>query len=46
MHQFAVDPLYAHGVTLAVVIIALARVLIAFAALMGSVTLMIWLNES
>ena len=45
MHQFAVDPLYAHGVTLAVVIIALARVLIAFAALMGSVTLMIWFER-
>jgi len=39
------DPLYFMGVNLAVVIIALAKVLVAFGALMGCVTLMIWFER-
>jgi NADH-quinone oxidoreductase subunit H len=39
------DPLYFFGVNLAVVVIALAKVLVAFAALMGCVTLMIWFER-
>jgi NADH-quinone oxidoreductase subunit H len=39
------DPLYAHGVGWAVVIIALIKVLVAFAVLMGAVTMMIWFER-
>ena len=39
------DPLYAAGVNWAVVVIALIKVLVAFAALMGAVTLMIWFER-
>ena len=40
-----VDPLFAHGVTWAVLIIVIVKVLVGFAALMGSVTLMIWFER-
>ena len=40
-----VDPLFAHGVTAAVLIIVLVKVVVGFAALMGSVTLMIWFER-
>jgi len=39
------DPLYAHGVNWVVVLIALIKVLVAFGALMGAVTLMIWFER-
>jgi NADH-quinone oxidoreductase subunit H len=39
------DPLYAHGVTWAVLLIVAIKVLVAFAGLMGSVTLMIWFER-
>ena len=39
------DPLYAHGVGWIVVLIAAIKVLVAFGALMGSVTLMIWFER-
>ena len=39
------DPLYAHGVNWAVVLIVLARILVAFGALMTSVILMIWFER-
>ncbi len=39
------DPLYAGGVDWAVVIIALIKVLVAFGALMGAVTMMIWFER-
>ena len=39
------DPLYAHGVNLAVILIVLARILVAFGALMTSVILMIWFER-
>ncbi len=45
MHQFALDPLYAHGVSWAVLIIVAIKVLVAFAALMGAVILMIWFER-
>lgn len=41
----SVDPLFAHGVTLAVLVIVAIKVLVSFAALMGSVTLMIWFER-
>ena len=40
-----VDPLFAHGVTWAVLLIVIIKVLVGFAALMGSVTLMIWFER-
>ncbi len=40
-----VDPLFAHGVTWAVLLIVIIKVFIGFAALMGSVTLMIWFER-
>ena len=40
-----VDPLFAHGVTWAVLLIVIVKVLVGFAALMGSVTLMIWFER-
>ncbi len=39
------DPLYVHGVNWAVVLIVLARILVAFGALMTSVILMIWFER-
>jgi NADH-quinone oxidoreductase subunit H len=39
------DPLYAHGVGAAVLLIVLIKVVVAFAALMGAVTLMIWFER-
>jgi NADH-quinone oxidoreductase subunit H len=39
------DPLYAHGLNLVVVIIVLAKVLVAFGALLVSVMLMIWFER-
>ena len=39
------DPLYVFGVNLAVFIIAAVKVLVAFGALMGCVTLMIWFER-
>lgn len=39
------DPLYLMGVDVTVVVIAAVKVLVAFAALMGSVTLMIWFER-
>jgi NADH-quinone oxidoreductase subunit H len=39
------DPLYAHGVTWGVLLIAAIKVLVAFGALMGAVTLMIWFER-
>ena len=39
------DPLYSGGVGLAVVLIVLVRVLVAFGALLGSVVLMIWFER-
>jgi NADH-quinone oxidoreductase subunit H len=39
------DPLYAHGVTLAVFVIVLVRVIIAFALLLVSVMMMIWFER-
>ncbi len=40
-----VDPLFAHGVTWAVLIIVLVKVVVGFAALMVSVMLMIWFER-
>jgi len=40
-----VDPLYAHGVTLAVFIIAIIKALVAFIVLMVSVIIMIWFER-
>ena len=40
-----VDPLFAHGVTWAVLLIVIVKVFVGFAALMGSVTLMIWFER-
>ncbi|MGC8509655.1 MAG: NADH-quinone oxidoreductase subunit NuoH [Acidimicrobiales bacterium] len=40
-----VDPLYQHGVTWAVVLIVVIRVVAAFAVLMGSVIIMIWFER-
>ncbi len=40
-----VDPLYNHGVTWAVVLIVVIRVVAAFAVLMGSVIIMIWFER-
>ena len=45
MFLAAGDPLYFAGVDVTVVIIAAIKVLVAFAALMGSVTLMIWFER-
>jgi NADH-quinone oxidoreductase subunit H len=39
------DPLFAHGVHWPEVVIAIVRVLIGFAALMGAVTMMIWFER-
>ncbi len=44
-HVFALDPLYQHGVSWAVLIIVAIKVLVAFAALMGAVILMIWFER-
>ncbi len=41
----SVDPLFAHGVPFAVVLIILIKVLVGFGALMGAVTLMIWFER-
>ena len=43
--RFASDPLFNHGVTWAVVIIVVIKVLVAFAALMVAVMLMIWFER-
>lgn len=40
-----VDPLFSHGVSWAVLIIVLVKVLVGFAVLMGAVTLMIWFER-
>ena len=40
-----VDPLFAHGVTWAVLLIVIVKVFVGYAALMGSVTLMIWFER-
>ena len=40
-----VDPLYAHGMTLAVFIIAIVKALVAFIVLMVSVIIMIWFER-
>jgi NADH-quinone oxidoreductase subunit H len=40
-----VDPLYQHGVTWAVLLIVVVRVVAAFAVLMGSVIIMIWFER-
>jgi NADH-quinone oxidoreductase subunit H len=46
IREFAAgDPLYAHGVTWVVVLIVAIKVVVAFAALMGAVTLMIWFER-
>jgi NADH-quinone oxidoreductase subunit H len=39
------DPLYAQGVTWAVLLIVVIKVVVAFAALMGAVTIMIWFER-
>jgi hypothetical protein len=39
------DPLYDHGVNWAVILIVALKVLVAFAGLMGCVTLMIWFER-
>jgi NADH-quinone oxidoreductase subunit H len=39
------DPLFSNGVGLAVILIVLVKVVVAFAALMGSVVLMIWFER-
>jgi NADH-quinone oxidoreductase subunit H len=39
------DPLFSNGVGLAVILIVLVKVLVAFGALMGSVVLMIWFER-
>lgn len=39
------DPLFSHGITLAVLIIVLVKVLVAFGALLVSVLLMIWFER-
>ena len=41
----SVDPLFAHGVTSVVLLIVVLKVVVAFAALMGAVTLMIWFER-
>ena len=41
----SVDPLFAHGVTLAVLVIVVVKVLVAFAVLMGAVIVMIWFER-
>ena len=41
----SVDPLYAHGVSAAVLLIVLIKVVVGFAVLMGSVILMIWFER-
>ena len=41
----ATDPLFANGLTLAVFLIVLIKVVVAFAVLMGAVTLMIWFER-
>ena len=41
----SIDPLFAHGVNLAVIVIVLAKVLLGFALLMTSVILMIWFER-
>ena len=40
-----VDPLYAHGVTLAVLLIVLIKVVVAFALLLNAVIVMIWFER-
>ena len=40
-----VDPLYAHGVTLAVLLIVLIKVVVAFAVLLNAVIVMIWFER-
>ncbi len=42
VHLVGLDPLYAHGVGWAVLLIVLIKVLVAFAALMTSVLFMVW----
>ena len=41
----SVDPLYAHGVTLAVLVIVVIRLVAAFSVLMGAVVVMIWFER-
>ena len=41
----SVDPLYAHGVTLAVLLIVLIKVVVAFALLLNAVIVMIWFER-
>jgi NADH-quinone oxidoreductase subunit H len=40
-----VDPLYAHGVTFAVLVIVVVRLVVAFAVLLNAVILMIWFER-
>jgi len=39
------DPLFSHGTTGVVILIAIIKVLVGFGALMGSVILMIWFER-
>ncbi len=41
----SIDPLYAHGISLAVVLIVLLRVVVAFAVLLNAVIVMIWFER-
>ena len=46
MNWFAsVDPLYAHGTTGIVILIAIIKIVVGFASIMGAVTLMIWFER-
>jgi NADH-quinone oxidoreductase subunit H len=40
-----VDPLYAHGTTGIVILIAIIKIVVGFASIMGAVTLMIWFER-
>jgi len=41
----SVDPLYAHGTTGVVILIAVIKLVVGFASIMGAVTLMIWFER-
>jgi NADH-quinone oxidoreductase subunit H len=41
----SVDPLYAHGITAVVILIALIKIVAGFASIMGAVILMIWFER-
>ncbi|MDE3064093.1 MAG: NADH-quinone oxidoreductase subunit NuoH [Acidobacteriota bacterium] len=45
MSLASVDPLYAHGVTFAVLVIVVVRLVLAFAVLMNAVIVMIWFER-